>query len=67
MWSDPISRRLCFFSEVAESTVSPSAILRNGQRVTQVLAQYQPTHIFHFGAQSLPTLSWADPVTDLRI
>ena len=36
--------------------------LRNGQRVTQVLAQCQPTHIFHFGAQSLPTLSWADPV-----
>jgi GDP-4-dehydro-6-deoxy-D-mannose reductase len=36
--------------------------LRNGQRVTQVLAQYQPTHIFHFGAQSLPTLSWTDPV-----
>jgi len=36
--------------------------LRNGQRVTQVLAQYQPTHIFHFGAQSLPTLSWANPV-----
>lgn len=37
--------------------------LRNGQRVTQILAQYQPTHVFHFGAQSLPTLSWADPVT----
>ncbi len=36
--------------------------LRNGQRVTQILAQYQPTHIFHFGAQSLPTVSWADPV-----
>jgi GDP-4-dehydro-6-deoxy-D-mannose reductase len=36
--------------------------LRNGQRVTQVLVQYQPTHIFHFGAQSLPTVSWADPV-----
>jgi GDP-4-dehydro-6-deoxy-D-mannose reductase len=36
--------------------------LRNGQRVTQVLTQYQPTHIFHFGAQSLPTLSWANPV-----
>lgn len=36
--------------------------LRNGQRVTQILAQYQPTHIFHFGAQSLPTLSWANPV-----
>jgi GDP-4-dehydro-6-deoxy-D-mannose reductase len=36
--------------------------LRNGQRVTQVLEEYQPTHIFHFGAQSLPTLSWADPV-----
>lgn len=36
--------------------------LRNGQRITQLLAQYQPTHIFHFGAQSLPTVSWADPV-----
>jgi GDP-4-dehydro-6-deoxy-D-mannose reductase len=36
--------------------------LRNGQRVTQILVQYQPTHIFHLGAQSLPTVSWADPV-----
>jgi GDP-4-dehydro-6-deoxy-D-mannose reductase len=36
--------------------------LRNGQRVTQVVTQCQPTHIFHFGAQSLPTLSWSDPV-----
>src|SRR5215472_16473358 len=36
--------------------------LRNGQRVTQVLDQYRPTHIFHLGAQSLPTVSWADPV-----
>ena len=36
--------------------------LRNGQRVTQVLVQCKPTHIFHFGAQSLPTVSWADPV-----
>jgi GDP-4-dehydro-6-deoxy-D-mannose reductase len=36
--------------------------LRNGQRVTQILAKYRPTHIFHLGAQSLPTLSWSDPV-----
>jgi len=36
--------------------------LRNGERVMQVLRQYQPTHIFHFGAQSLPTLSWSNPV-----
>jgi GDP-4-dehydro-6-deoxy-D-mannose reductase len=36
--------------------------LRNGQRVAQVLAEYQPTHIFHLAAQSLPTLSWEDPV-----
>ena len=36
--------------------------LRNGQQVTQLLARYQPTHIFHFGAQSLPTVSWEDPV-----
>lgn len=37
--------------------------LRNGQRVTQLISRYQPTHIFHLGAQSLPTASWADPVT----
>jgi len=37
--------------------------LRNRQRVVQILAQYKPTHIFHLGAQSLPTASWADPVT----
>jgi GDP-4-dehydro-6-deoxy-D-mannose reductase len=36
--------------------------LRNGQRVTQVINEAQPTHIFHFGAQSLPALSWSDPV-----
>ena len=36
--------------------------LRNGQRVTQVVNETQPTHIFHFGAQSLPALSWSDPV-----
>jgi len=36
--------------------------LRNGQRVTQLIAESRPTHIFHFGAQSLPTVSWADPV-----
>jgi GDP-4-dehydro-6-deoxy-D-mannose reductase len=36
--------------------------LRNGQQVSQVLAESQPTYIFHFGAQSLPTVSWADPV-----
>ena len=37
--------------------------LRNGQRITQLLNQYEPTNIFHLGAQSLPTASWADPVT----
>jgi GDP-4-dehydro-6-deoxy-D-mannose reductase len=36
--------------------------LRNGQKVTQLVAQAQPTYIFHLGAQSLPTVSWADPV-----
>ena len=36
--------------------------LRNGQRVTQLVAQFEPTHIFHMAAQSLPTVSWADPV-----
>lgn len=36
--------------------------LRNGQRITQVLTEYGPSYIFHLGAQSLPTVSWADPV-----
>jgi GDP-4-dehydro-6-deoxy-D-mannose reductase len=35
--------------------------LRNGQRIAHLLDEYRPTHIFHFGAQSLPTVSWADP------
>jgi GDP-4-dehydro-6-deoxy-D-mannose reductase len=36
--------------------------LANGQRVENVFHEYQPTHVFHLGAQSLPTVSWADPV-----
>lgn len=36
--------------------------LRNGQRVQQVFEESRPTHVFHLGAQSLPTVSWADPV-----
>jgi len=37
--------------------------LRNGQRVQQIFNEYEPTHIFHLGAQSLPTVSWMDPVS----
>jgi GDP-4-dehydro-6-deoxy-D-mannose reductase len=37
--------------------------LRNRQRVTQLFSEYEPTHVFHLGAQSLPTISWADPVS----
>jgi GDP-4-dehydro-6-deoxy-D-mannose reductase len=36
--------------------------LRNGQRITQLVNTYQPNHVFHLGAQSLPTVSWANPV-----
>ncbi|HEY1805473.1 MAG TPA: GDP-mannose 4,6-dehydratase [Terracidiphilus sp.] len=36
--------------------------LRNGQRVQQVFEDCRPTHVFHLGAQSLPTVSWSDPV-----
>jgi GDP-4-dehydro-6-deoxy-D-mannose reductase len=36
--------------------------LANGQRVERLFHEYQPTHVFHLGAQSLPTVSWADPV-----
>jgi GDP-4-dehydro-6-deoxy-D-mannose reductase len=40
--------------------------LRNGQRVTELFNEYEPTHVFHLGAQSLPTVSWADPVSTLE-
>lgn len=36
--------------------------LRDGQAVAQIVEKYQPSHIFHLGAQSLPTVSWKDPV-----
>jgi GDP-4-dehydro-6-deoxy-D-mannose reductase len=36
--------------------------LRNGQRIGQIFRDYNPTHVFHLAAQSLPTVSWADPV-----
>jgi GDP-4-dehydro-6-deoxy-D-mannose reductase len=36
--------------------------LRNAQRVAQILTEHQPTHVFHLAAQSLPTISWSDPV-----
>lgn len=35
--------------------------LATGQRVQQLVDDIQPSHIFHLGAQSLPTVSWADP------
>jgi GDP-4-dehydro-6-deoxy-D-mannose reductase len=36
--------------------------LRHGQRVEQLFRGFKPTHVFHLGAQSLPTVSWQDPV-----
>jgi GDP-4-dehydro-6-deoxy-D-mannose reductase len=36
--------------------------LRNRQRVMQVLHNYKPAYVFHLAAQSLPTVSWEDPV-----
>jgi GDP-4-dehydro-6-deoxy-D-mannose reductase len=36
--------------------------LRDRERVRKALIQYAPTHVFHLGAQSLPTVSWSDPV-----
>jgi GDP-4-dehydro-6-deoxy-D-mannose reductase len=36
--------------------------LTNGQQVENIFHDYQPTHVFHLGAQSFPTVSWADPV-----
>ncbi len=36
--------------------------LTDGQRVESIFQEHKPTHVFHLGAQSLPTVSWADPV-----
>jgi GDP-4-dehydro-6-deoxy-D-mannose reductase len=36
--------------------------LRDRKQVARLLKKYQPTYVFHLGAQSLPTVSWADPV-----
>ncbi len=36
--------------------------LQNAQRILRLLNEFQPTHVFHLGAQSLPTVSWEDPV-----
>ena len=36
--------------------------LTDAERVEKVFEEYEPTHVFHMGAQSLPTLSWKDPV-----
>ena len=57
-----------FLNRRVKSSTSDSKIrfvqcdLRDGKRVKRILGQYQPTHVFHLGAQSLPTVSWADPV-----
>jgi len=40
--------------------------LTNGQRVEEIFRKYEPTHVFHLGAQSLPTVSWADPVSTFQ-
>jgi GDP-4-dehydro-6-deoxy-D-mannose reductase len=37
--------------------------LTNRQRVAEVLRECEPTYVFHLGAQSLPTVSWTDPVS----
>lgn len=36
--------------------------VKNAQRIMQLVNEYQPTHVFHLAAQSLPTVSWVDPV-----
>ncbi len=37
--------------------------LRNRRQVEQLLKKHHPTHVFDPAAQSLPTVSWVDPVT----
>src|SRR5215467_1132986 len=37
--------------------------LREGQQVNRLFQRFKFTHVFHLAAQSLPTLSWKDPVS----
>ena len=37
--------------------------LRDGRQVHRLFQRIEATHVFHLGAQSLPTLSWLDPVS----
>jgi GDP-4-dehydro-6-deoxy-D-mannose reductase len=37
--------------------------LRDGQRVKDLFQGHEFSHVFHLAAQSLPTLSWKDPVS----
>src|ERR1700722_1638481 len=36
--------------------------LVDGQRGERLFQEHQSSHVFHLGAQSLPSVSWADPV-----
>jgi len=36
--------------------------LSDRRSVEQIVKEFNPTHVFHLGAQSLPTVSWQDPV-----
>ena len=36
--------------------------LSDRRSVEQIVKEFDPTHVFHLGAQSLPTVSWQDPV-----
>ncbi|HEX4038299.1 MAG TPA: GDP-mannose 4,6-dehydratase [Acidobacteriaceae bacterium] len=63
-WKVVATYRLCRAEPLpsAPGLVYEQCDLRNGQRVEQVFSKHEPTHVFHLGAQSLPTISWADPV-----
>jgi GDP-4-dehydro-6-deoxy-D-mannose reductase len=37
--------------------------LRDGLQVNRLFQRIEFTHVFHLGAQSLPTLSWKDPLS----
>lgn len=40
--------------------------VQDAQRILRLLNELRPTHVFHLAAQSLPTVSWEDPVETFR-
>lgn len=61
---DPYSTKDCFVLSGIDSKIRADirADIRNGERIKQIFAEYQPEIVFHLAAQPLVRLSYEIPV-----